>query len=77
MPALAQIESRIKTASPCMVIFSLGVSGFHVVDSKCEVNIVKDTTTVVLLIANAHTTQDHEEESIKYLSHTTHKQKWL
>jgi hypothetical protein len=44
---------------------------------QCESKIVKETTTVVLLIANAHTTQDHEEESIKYLSHTTHKQKWL
>jgi hypothetical protein len=35
-----------------------------------EAKIVKDTTTVVLSIANVHTTQDHEEEQgIKYLSH--------
>jgi hypothetical protein len=42
---------------------------------QCDAKIVNDTTTVVLLIANAHTTEDHEEEQgIKYLSH---KQKCL
>jgi hypothetical protein len=40
---------------------------------QCGAKIVKDATFVVLLIANAHTTDDHEEEQgIKYL---THKQK--
>jgi hypothetical protein len=42
---------------------------------QCEIKSVKDATTVVLLIANPHTSQDHEEEQdIKYLSH---KQKCL
>jgi hypothetical protein len=42
---------------------------------QCEAKIVKDATRVVLSIANAHTTDDHEEEEgIKFL---THKQKCL
>jgi hypothetical protein len=43
---------------------------------QCEAKIVKDATSVVLSIANAHTTEDHHEEErgIKYLSH---KQKCL
>ncbi len=36
---------------------------------QCEAKIVKDTTTVLLWIANAHTPEDHEEEhGIKFLS---------
>ncbi len=42
---------------------------------QCEIKSVKGATTVVLLIANAHTGEDHKEENdIKYLSH---KQKCL
>jgi hypothetical protein len=42
---------------------------------QCDAKIVNDTTTVSLWIANAHTTEDHEEEQdIRVLSH---KQKCL
>jgi hypothetical protein len=35
---------------------------------KCEIKSVKDATTVVLLIANAHTGEENDIQ-VKYLSH--------